>query len=701
MKKYQKLAIILSLGLSLIGCGGVGTEEDPALLPIAVNDIATVIENGAEITILVLDNDKPNGQFNASTVKIITDPESAESFSVVPSTGAVKYKPKLGFFGTDSLVYQVENSKGNFSNPATVAITVTQLPDKTAPVITINGGDETIEVGTGYIDKGATALDKVDGVVTVTALSTVKKDIPGSYTVTYTATDAATNTATAIRKVTVADSTPPVITMKGSSTVSIEKLKQYIDDGATAIDNIDGAIPVSVVSTVDTNVVADNYTVTYTATDNQGNKTEAIRYVSVTPEIITLIGADHIHKNCDGTVDKTGPDTNDNGILEDSEVTTLENAAYTEGPPVTREELDSMIKKNDNLVSINTCEIEDMSSLFLGKADFNQNIIKWNVGSVTNMSKMFENATTFNGNIGSWDVRSVTDMSQMFRGASRFLDGNIDAWGDKTKNVTRMDAMFDQATAFNGNIGSWDVSSVTDMSLMFFVASSFADGNIGAWGDKTKNVKEMDHMFSNTPFNGDIGSWDVSSVIDMEDMFRGASEFVDGNIGEWEDDVKNVENMRFMFNRTSSFNGDISGWNVSSVKEMDAMFEQATAFNGNIGSWDVRSVTNMKRMFENSGFDQDIGNWDVSLVTDMTDMFKGITLTATNYNKLLIGWWNIIAQGGSLQPGVNFDGGNSVLSSAEAIKPWLQLQNHPSVAPFANSPNWTITDGGCKIQGCP
>jgi surface protein len=53
---------------------------------------------------------------------------------------------------------------------------------------------------------------------------------------------------------------------------------------------------------------------------------------------------------------------------------------------------------------------------------------------------MFYEAPAFNQNISDWDVSSVTDMSSMFFGASAF-NQPLD-WGSKTSNVTRMESMF-------------------------------------------------------------------------------------------------------------------------------------------------------------------------------------------------------------------------------------------------------------------
>ena len=74
--------------------------------------------------------------------------------------------------------------------------------DAAAPTVTLLGGllDHN-RSGHGVHDPGATAFDTVDGNVPVTITGTVQTDTVGTYTLTYTATDAAGNTASATRTV--------------------------------------------------------------------------------------------------------------------------------------------------------------------------------------------------------------------------------------------------------------------------------------------------------------------------------------------------------------------------------------------------------------------------------------------------------------------------------------------------------------------
>ena len=230
-------------------------------------------------------------------------------------------------------------------------------------------------------------------------------------------------------------------------------------------------------------------------------------------------------------------------------------------------------------------------------------------------------ATFMYGDISTWDVSQVTDMSELFKNKTTFND-DISSWD--VSSVTNMSNMFSQssynASSFNQDIGGWNVSNVTNMSNMFYKASSF-NQDIGGW-DVSK-VTNMVAMFADTPlFNQNIGSWNVSSVTNMYAVFIGAAAF-NQDISNW--DTSSVTDMAFMFYNAPSFNQDISSWNVSKVTSMDFMFQGATSFNQNLGGWDVSKVIYMRGMFDNSGVSTD------------------------NYDNILIGWSSQV-----LQSSVNF-----------------------------------------------
>ena len=87
------------------------------------------------------------------------------------------------------------------------------VEDTTAPVITLNGQPiVTHEGGDVYKDAGATAVDALDGDVTVAVTGNVDVNKLGPYEMTYTAKDAEGNQSTTTRRVNVVDTTSPVIT---------------------------------------------------------------------------------------------------------------------------------------------------------------------------------------------------------------------------------------------------------------------------------------------------------------------------------------------------------------------------------------------------------------------------------------------------------------------------------------------------------
>ena len=188
--------------------------------------------------------------------------------------------------GTYTITYSASDAAGNTST----ATRTVNVVDTTAPVITITGDNPvTVELGETYSDAGATATDL--DTVSVSVSGTVDVGVVGSYTKTYTATDASGNTATATRTVNVVDTTAPVVTVTGDNPATVELGETYTDAGATATDFSQTQTLVTTGS-VDTDTVG-TYTITYTATDASGNTATATRTVNVvdtTAPVITVTG---------------------------------------------------------------------------------------------------------------------------------------------------------------------------------------------------------------------------------------------------------------------------------------------------------------------------------------------------------------------------------------------------------------------------
>jgi hypothetical protein len=176
-------------------------------------------------------------------------------------------------------------------------ITVTYTPsaaDVRRPVITIIGMDPAeIVQGGSYVDAGAMAEDDVDGDITanIVTVSNVDESTLGTYTVTYTVSDAAGNMDEETRTVTVFADEPPVITLIGDAAVDVIHNSTYIEEGATATDYVEGDVPVTIGGDeVDTTAVDHVFNVTYDASDSAGlAATQVTRAVTVVPDMASVI----------------------------------------------------------------------------------------------------------------------------------------------------------------------------------------------------------------------------------------------------------------------------------------------------------------------------------------------------------------------------------------------------------------------------
>ncbi len=238
-------------------------------------------------------------------------------------TSAVKVKITAKN-GIATVEYTVADSSGNVGS-ATRQI---RLSDTKGPSITLIGG-YSISTGEGvFTDPGATAADDADGDITknIKVTTDYKAGKEGTFTFTYTVSDSSGNTATAVRKVTVKDQTPPVITLGGYKEEFILVGDKFTDSGATAEDSFDGKVNVNVSGNVDTSK-AGTYTLTYTAADSKGYSTSATRVIKVIKSPVPVEGA-----------------VNGGGIVSDSTI----YLTFDDGPStnITPQILD-VLKKNN------------------------------------------------------------------------------------------------------------------------------------------------------------------------------------------------------------------------------------------------------------------------------------------------------------------------------------------------------------------
>jgi len=231
---------------------------------------------------------------------------------------------------------------------------------------------------------------------------------------------------------------------------------------------------------------------------------------------------------------------------------------------------------------------------------------------------MFNDASQFHQEIGSWDLHSATDMQHMFHDAKAF-NGDISMWNPES--CVYMNSIFEGAGVFNHDL-SWNVGNVRYLGRAFYDASAQLGYRTVLIPNTRNRYRAVSHM----------ADWNTSSVVDLAGTFEGAKLF-NANIADW--NVANVTTMARTFARTGVFNQDIGGWNTGRVTSMDGTFQDTSSFNCNLNSWNVRNVTSLHDTFRDAvPFNSHLSRWITTSVNTMAGTFNG----AESFYGSLDGW---------------------------------------------------------------
>ena len=186
------------------------------------------------------------------------------------------------------------------------------------------------------------------------------------------------------------------------------------------------------------------------------------------------------------------------------------------------------------------------------------------------------------------------------------------------------------------DVSKIDTSKVVDMNNMFTGASNLTTLDVSKWD--TSRVEYMSAMFEDATSltTLDVSKWDTSKVKYMSSMFTGASSLTTLDVSKW--DTSKVFNMSYMFRGASNLTTlDVSKWDTSKVVYMNNMFSEASSLTSlDVSKWDTSKVETMSDMFGGASnlTTLDVSKWDTSKVKSMSDMFRGASsLTSLDVSK--------------------------------------------------------------------
>jgi len=341
---------------------------------------------------------------------------------------------------------------------------------------------------------------------------------------------------------------------------------------------------------------------------------------------------------------------------------------------------------NQDLSSWDVSNITSFSTMFFGASSMDINNVNgwiYPEGISTSLTELFDNRYL----PGAYTDADINELSSFVQGIDVVGQSDNVGGSQMIRGVSQFQTpiipqnLFPAAESANNNLLSkgWSVPVPFSPNLQMVVDTSLGGNtvSIGAtinggnnfligWGDGTwykgyaaESGSIPSHTYAtsgqytitvsigDTGFNLNLGGNDIQQVFQVTETSAASNasayfEFRNfTNLTLIDDDsflLYRTTLARFLQGATS-FNQDISGWDVSGVTLFFNLFSGATSFNQDISSWNVSNGTNLSGMFANAtSFDQNLGAWTFKNSANLSAMFFSSGISNANLANTIIGW---------------------------------------------------------------
>lgn len=603
----------------------------------------------------------------------------ADSNVTVIQSGEVN-SSKIGRY---SIVYRASDSSGNEAQLERIV----EVVDTTKPTLLLNG-ESTLSLLQGmlYQERGATAMDRVDGECNVTVEGSVDTTKSGSYTIHYYASDQSGNRASLSRSVIVYAPLPPTnqtpsvdagvnqsafvgqsVTLSATASDSDGTIKTYQwRQGATLLATTpsfsytvtsEGDLSISVMVTDDGGATARD-TLVVTGLKREPTLSTTPMDIDENATIGTVVDSVTIITEGNSSIENFElNDTSNFEINSSGTVTTKilldykqrssyslqaraqNSAGWSEWVSVTIGVNDTtpptvkITTTHSGTLGVSLQSQEWVAQSIVYTLEFSEEVVGFESDDISIGNGSIEE---FNGSVANYTVEVKPLLHSklplgitIVQGATSDPSGNPNEANSSTYSDINTGKPFITYwdTTQEGDSGSKQIKIGTNSNYSYFYTVEWGDGksDVNVTGD-------MVHTYDSE------GNYTVTISSDFPALYFGESGYDNGKLSlvkRW--GTQPWKSMYRAFYQCKNMGLDnIDNPNLSQTQSMEEMFAGASQFSVYIGTWNTSNITNMRAMFKDATiFNQYIGDWNTSNVTDMSQMFYNAKLL-TYY----IGGWN-------------------------------------------------------------